>query len=75
VSDLNPRSHLTVAYRNEAPTNFTRILFDTHDFTRVKSKFESRPWLHMRLMTGLRGRAAAWWALTGLGMTTSPSWA
>jgi cytochrome c-type biogenesis protein CcsB len=27
-------------------------------------------WLHMRLMTGLRGRAAAWWALTGLIVTT-----
>ncbi len=27
-------------------------------------------WLHMRLMTGLRGRVAAWWALTGLIVTT-----
>ena len=27
-------------------------------------------WLHMRLMTGLRGRVAAWWALIGLGVTT-----
>jgi len=27
-------------------------------------------WLHMRLMTGLRGRVAAWWALTGLVVTT-----
>jgi cytochrome c-type biogenesis protein CcsB len=27
-------------------------------------------WLHMRLMSGLRGRAAAWWALLGLGVTT-----
>ena len=27
-------------------------------------------WLHMRLMKGLRGTVAAWWALTGLGITT-----
>jgi cytochrome c-type biogenesis protein CcsB len=27
-------------------------------------------WLHMRLMTGLRGRPAAWWALVGLVVTT-----
>ena len=27
-------------------------------------------WLHMRLMSGLRGRAAAWWALIGLLVTT-----
>ncbi|WP_317203212.1 c-type cytochrome biogenesis protein CcsB [Janthinobacterium sp.] len=27
-------------------------------------------WLHMRLMTGLRGRVAAWWALVGLVVTT-----
>ena len=27
-------------------------------------------WLHMRLMTGLRGRPAAWWALIGLLVTT-----
>ncbi len=27
-------------------------------------------WLHMRLMKGLRGTAAAWWALTGLIVTT-----
>ena len=27
-------------------------------------------WLHMRLMTGLRGRVAAWWALIGLVVTT-----
>ena len=27
-------------------------------------------WLHMRLMTGLRGRVAAWWALIGLLVTT-----
>jgi cytochrome c-type biogenesis protein CcsB len=27
-------------------------------------------WLHMRLMKGLRGTAAAWWALTGLLVTT-----
>ncbi|MGZ5201252.1 MAG: c-type cytochrome biogenesis protein CcsB [Telluria sp.] len=27
-------------------------------------------WLHMRLMSGLRGRAAAWWALGGLIVTT-----
>jgi cytochrome c-type biogenesis protein CcsB len=27
-------------------------------------------WLHMRLMSGLRGRAAAWWALIGLVVTT-----
>jgi cytochrome c-type biogenesis protein CcsB len=27
-------------------------------------------WLHMRLMTGLRGRVAAWWALIGLAVTT-----
>ncbi|MEX3963044.1 c-type cytochrome biogenesis protein CcsB [Paraburkholderia sp. EG286B] len=27
-------------------------------------------WLHMRLMKGLRGHAAAWWALTGLLVTT-----
>jgi len=27
-------------------------------------------WLHMRLMTGLRGRPAAWWALIGLVVTT-----
>lgn len=27
-------------------------------------------WLHMRLMTGLRGRIAAWWALVGLLVTT-----
>ncbi len=27
-------------------------------------------WLHMRLMTGLRGRPAAWWALVGLLVTT-----
>jgi cytochrome c-type biogenesis protein CcsB len=27
-------------------------------------------WLHMRLMKGLRGRAAAWWALVGLLVTT-----
>ena len=27
-------------------------------------------WLHMRLMKGLRGTVAAWWALAGLGVTT-----
>jgi cytochrome c-type biogenesis protein CcsB len=27
-------------------------------------------WLHMRLMSGLRGRAAAWWAIMGLLVTT-----
>jgi cytochrome c-type biogenesis protein CcsB len=27
-------------------------------------------WLHMRLMKGLRGAASAWWALTGLVITT-----
>ncbi|WP_439892374.1 c-type cytochrome biogenesis protein CcsB [Ralstonia sp. 25C] len=27
-------------------------------------------WLHMRLMKGLRGRMAAWWALVGLLVTT-----
>jgi cytochrome c-type biogenesis protein CcsB len=27
-------------------------------------------WLHMRLMSGLRGRPAAWWALIGLVVTT-----
>ncbi len=27
-------------------------------------------WLHMRLMAGLRGRVAAWWALIGLLVTT-----
>jgi cytochrome c-type biogenesis protein CcsB len=27
-------------------------------------------WLHMRLMAGLRGRAAAWWAVVGLVVTT-----
>ena len=27
-------------------------------------------WLHMRLVKGLRGRPAAWWALTGLLVTT-----
>ena len=27
-------------------------------------------WLHMRLMKGLRGRVAAWWALVGLLITT-----
>jgi cytochrome c-type biogenesis protein CcsB len=27
-------------------------------------------WLHMRLMSGLRGRAAAWWAILGLLVTT-----
>ena len=27
-------------------------------------------WLHMRLMKGLRGRFAAWWALVGLVVTT-----
>ncbi|HEY1608993.1 MAG TPA: c-type cytochrome biogenesis protein CcsB [Paraburkholderia sp.] len=27
-------------------------------------------WLHMRLMKGLRGMVAAWWALTGLLVTT-----
>lgn len=27
-------------------------------------------WLHMRLMTGLRGRVAAWWAVVGLLVTT-----
>ncbi len=27
-------------------------------------------WLHMRLMKGLRGTAAAWWALSGLIVTT-----
>ena len=27
-------------------------------------------WLHMRLMKGLRGGVAAWWALAGLGVTT-----
>ena len=27
-------------------------------------------WLHMRLMSGLRGRMAAWWALIGLLVTT-----
>jgi cytochrome c-type biogenesis protein CcsB len=27
-------------------------------------------WLHMRLMSGLRGRAAAWWAMIGLFVTT-----
>ncbi len=27
-------------------------------------------WLHMRLMKGLRGQVAAWWALTGLAITS-----
>jgi cytochrome c-type biogenesis protein CcsB len=27
-------------------------------------------WLHMRLISGLRGRAAAWWAIVGLLVTT-----
>lgn len=27
-------------------------------------------WLHMRLMKGLRGTVASWWALTGLAITT-----
>lgn len=27
-------------------------------------------WLHMRLVKGLRGTVAAWWALVGLGVTT-----
>lgn len=27
-------------------------------------------WLHLRLMKGLRGTMAAWWALTGLAITT-----
>ena len=27
-------------------------------------------WLHMRLMKGLRGAVAAWWALVGLAVTT-----
>ncbi len=27
-------------------------------------------WLHMRLMKGLRGTVASWWALAGLGVTT-----
>ncbi len=27
-------------------------------------------WLHMRLMKGLRGTVASWWALGGLGVTT-----
>ncbi len=27
-------------------------------------------WLHMRLMSGLRGKTAAWWALIGLVVTT-----
>lgn len=27
-------------------------------------------WLHMRLMKGLRGKVAAWWALVGLAVTT-----
>ena len=27
-------------------------------------------WLHMRLMKGLRGNVSAWWALTGLAVTT-----
>jgi cytochrome c-type biogenesis protein CcsB len=27
-------------------------------------------WLHMRLMKGLRGALSAWWALTGLVVTT-----
>jgi hypothetical protein len=27
-------------------------------------------WLHMRLMKGLRGTVAAWWALVGLAVTT-----
>jgi cytochrome c-type biogenesis protein CcsB len=27
-------------------------------------------WLHMRLMKGLRGTVAAWWALAGLAITT-----
>ena len=27
-------------------------------------------WLHMRLMKGLRGTVASWWALTGLAVTT-----
>jgi cytochrome c-type biogenesis protein CcsB len=27
-------------------------------------------WLHMRLMKGLRGNVAAWWALAGLAVTT-----
>jgi len=27
-------------------------------------------WLHMRLVKGLRGTVAAWWALMGLGVTT-----
>ena len=27
-------------------------------------------WLHMRLMKGLRGQVAAWWALAGLAVTT-----
>ena len=28
-------------------------------------------WLHMRLMKGLRGTVAAWWALVGLAVTTT----
>jgi cytochrome c-type biogenesis protein CcsB len=27
-------------------------------------------WLHMRLMKGLRGTVASWWALAGLAVTT-----
>ena len=27
-------------------------------------------WLHMRLIKGLRGTVAAWWALAGLAITT-----
>jgi len=32
--------------------------------------FNYAAWLHMRLMSGLRGRVAAWWALVGLLVTT-----
>ena len=31
-------------------------------------------WLHMRLMKGLRGTVAAWWALVGLAITTFAFW-
>ncbi len=32
--------------------------------------FNYAAWLHMRLMKGLRGTVAAWWALVGLAVTT-----
>eukprot|EP01034_Spumella_vulgaris_P026817 gene26817-33458_t len=39
--------------------------------TKLRTAFKRvAAWLHMRLMSGLRGKVAAWWALVGLLVTT-----